>query len=121
MHIALSRARLVRIVQIAAAWPCPALPTCMACMLHLRPTCLLLDPQQVYLALWHETEVACKVLVGGGGSAGIASSGDAEQALALASPIMQKLEEEAGLLAALRHPNVVQFCESPPLQTIVVG
>lgn len=37
MYIALLHARLLRIVQIAAAWTCPALPTCMARMLHCSP------------------------------------------------------------------------------------
>lgn len=86
-------------------------------LLTRPPSPLTAQSLQVYLALWHETEVACKVLLAGG-SAGITSSGDAARALALSSPIMHQLEEEAGLLAALRHPNVIQFCESlllPPL------
>ena len=79
-------------------------------LLTRPPSPLTAQSLQVYLALWHETEVACKVLLAGG-SAGITSSGDAARALALSSPIMHQLEEEAGLLAALRHPNVIQFCE----------
>ena len=36
---------------------------------------------------------------------------EAQHALALSSPLLAKLEAEAGLLASLRHPYIVSFCE----------
>ena len=63
----------------------------------------------MYLASWHETAVACKVLVSNGGD-DLASSADAARAVAESAALVQKVEEEAGLLASLRHPNIVAFC-----------
>ena len=31
------------------------------------------------------------------------------QALSMSAPVLRSLEEEAGLLCSLRHPNIVQF------------
>ena len=57
---------------------------------------------RVYLANWRGVFVACKVLLMGG-----AGAADPQRALTLSSPVLSKLEEEAGLLASLRHPNIV--------------
>ncbi|KAI7839198.1 hypothetical protein COHA_007087 [Chlorella ohadii] len=68
---------------------------------------------QVYLASWFGTEVAVKILIVGH----VASASEAQRALSLSAPIMQKLEAEASLLASLRHPHVVNFlgiCHEPP-------
>lgn len=58
---------------------------------------------------WHESIVACKVLLAGGGVPAVAD--EAQRSLALSARTMAKLEEEAGLLASLRHPCIVSFCE----------
>ena len=66
---------------------------------------------RVYLAVWHETNVAVKVLL----DSSITQSQAAT--LSLSSPILQKLEAEGSLLASLRHPNIVNFmgvCTFPP-------
>ena len=65
---------------------------------------------QVYFASWHETPVAVKILLGGGGGS-ITSGAEAAQALQLSKGVAAKLEGEAGLMAALRHPNIVSFRE----------
>lgn len=57
---------------------------------------------RVYLANWRGVFVACKVLLMGG-----AGAADPQKALTLSSPVLRKLEEEASLLASLRHPNIV--------------
>ncbi|PRW05763.1 Purple acid phosphatase 18 [Chlorella sorokiniana] len=67
---------------------------------------------RVYLANWRGVFVACKVLLMGG-----AGAADPQRALTLSSPVLNKLEEEASLLASLRHPNIVNFfgiCHDPP-------
>lgn len=38
---------------------------------------------------------------------GGAGAADPQKALTLSSPVLRKLEEEASLLASLRHPNIV--------------
>ncbi|PRW33138.1 Serine threonine- kinase CTR1 [Chlorella sorokiniana] len=58
---------------------------------------------KVYLASWLGTEVAVKILIVGH----VASASEAQRALSLSAPIMQKLEAEASLLASLRHPHVI--------------
>lgn len=68
---------------------------------------------KVYLARWNETPVALKVLV----DREAVSAVGPDQALALPSGVLSKLDEEAGLLASLRHPNCVNFLGvvfSPP-------
>lgn len=67
--------------------------------------CLALVPR----LQWHESVVACKVLLAGGGVP--ATADEAQRSLALSARTMAKLEEEAGLLASLRHPCIVSFCE----------
>lgn len=52
----------------------------------------------MYLATYFATQVAVKVLLVGH----VASASDAERALTLSTPILQKLEAEASLLASLR-------------------
>lgn len=59
----------------------------------------------MYLAKWHETLVAVKVLL----SSQDIQEAVLEQALTLSNPIMCNLQKECGLMAAMRHPNVVQF------------
>lgn len=44
------------------------------------------------------------------GSAQISSARDAEAALEASRQLMAQLDEEAGLMASLRHPNCVSFC-----------
>lgn len=69
---------------------------------------------RVYLAYWHDTPVAVKILTMGGAANTV---DQARNTLALSSPVIRQLEDEAGLLASLRHPNVVNFygvCRSPP-------
>lgn len=56
------------------------------------------SPSQVYLADWLTTQVAVKVLLMGQ----VANASDAQRALSLSTPIMQRLEAEASLLASLR-------------------
>lgn len=60
-------------------------------LLHPLPT----HPPQVFLGEWHQTAVAVKLLLRGGGqaAAGIGSLGDAQQALALPPQVLQKLDE----------------------------
>ncbi|KAL4421755.1 hypothetical protein ABPG77_009738 [Micractinium sp. CCAP 211/92] len=75
---------------------------------------------KVFLAKWRETLVAAKVLVtadDAAAAAAAAASSGSSSALSLSSPTIEALQKEAGLMAALRHPNVVQFigvCTSPP-------
>ena len=71
---------------------------------HSRPACPALIPGQ-YLGTWHQIAVAVKVLLRA--DAGV----DSPRALAPSSPGLAKLEAEAGLLASLRHPYIVAFCE----------
>lgn len=68
---------------------------------------------KVYLAKWNETPVAVKVLV----DEVTALDHHAGALKDFAAPVLQKLQEEAGLMASLRHPNVVSFlgfCQLPP-------
>lgn len=60
----------------------------------------------MYLAQWNETPVAVKILMSGG--EGGERQRDPGLALTLSAPTLRGLEEEAGLLAGLRHPNIVQ-------------
>ncbi|KAL4855455.1 Serine/threonine-protein kinase EDR1 [Chlorella vulgaris] len=67
---------------------------------------------RVYLASWHKCLVACKMLIDAE-----ASGGEEAGSLALPSDVQAKLEEEAGIMGQLHHPNVVQFfgvCRTPP-------
>lgn len=57
----------------------------------------------MYLAEWHSTTVAVKVLFNKEAAAQL-SSDTVASALALPAHMQAKLEAEAGLLAALRHP-----------------
>lgn len=66
----------------------------------------------VYLATFQQTPVAVKILEGGGAAA----AAGAPHALALPTAVLRRLEEEAGVMAVLRHPNVLAFmgvCTSP--------
>lgn len=65
---------------------------------------------RVYLALWNETSIACKVMI----------SADAkvdQQSLDLIDATVQELQKEAAVMAQMRHPNVVNLlglCTLPP-------
>lgn len=63
---------------------------------------------RVFLASWNETPVAVKVL---GDDTDVLDRGGAEPEVMkrLADPVMKKLIEEAGLMSAMRHPNIIQF------------
>lgn len=64
-----------------------------------------------YLANWHETKVVAKVLL----DSSITESQAA--GLSLSSPLLNKLQDEAALMASLRHPSIVMFmgvCTFPP-------
>ncbi|KAL4421962.1 hypothetical protein ABPG77_007904, partial [Micractinium sp. CCAP 211/92] len=61
---------------------------------------------KVYVAKWHETLVAVKVLLD---LEEAAQQRSAEAAWTLSNPILQNLQKECALMASLRHPNVVQF------------
>lgn len=63
----------------------------------------------VYRATWHGTEVAAKVFQFPGGST-------CSQAQ-ISTSLLKKIEDEADMLASIRHPNVVQYlgmCSNPP-------
>jgi hypothetical protein len=60
---------------------------------------------KVYRAKWHETPVAVKLLF----SLQDTKQDPGEAALTLSNPILFNLQKECGLMASLRHPNVVQF------------
>ena len=75
---------------------------------------------QVFLGYWHQTPVAAKILLaglppaassGGGSGAGstILTPEAAAAALSLPAAVLAKLEEEARLLASLRHPAIANF------------
>lgn len=59
---------------------------------------------KVYRAVWQGTPVAVKVLMAGG-----SGGGDYASSLTLRPEMLRRLEEEAGLMASMRHPNVVSF------------
>jgi serine/threonine protein kinase len=63
---------------------------------------------KVYLAVWNETPVAVKVLVDTS-SALDRKLDDPLRLRRLAAPVLDKLAEEAGLMASMRHPNIIQF------------
>lgn len=70
---------------------------------------------QVYLAKWQEQLVAAKVLLNTG--VDVDDEAAMEQALTFSNPVLLNLQKEAGLMAALRHTNVVRFlgvCSCPP-------
>lgn len=60
-------------------------------------------PPCLRTAQWNETPVAVKILLNNA-----ESETDIKQALTLSAPTLRSLEEESGLLAGLRHPNIVQ-------------
>lgn len=72
----------------------------------------------VYRALWHHTPVAVKRLLEKESDAsfsGELGSGHLDESGALA--VFEALQKEAGMMASLRHPNIVQFlgiCSDPP-------
>lgn len=73
---------------------------------------------QVFLATWNETLVAVKVLL----SADDAAAKSNGSSISLPPSVVDELHKEAGLMASLRHPNVVLFlgvCSSPP--AVVTG
>ena len=87
--------------------------------LHVGLCCLLVGAQ-VFLATWNETLVAVKLLLSTDDAAAAAAGSSASLSLPL--PVMDELQKEAGLMASLRHPNVVLFlgvCASPP--AVVTG
>lgn len=71
---------------------------------------------KVYLATWNETPIAVKVLVDE--TTALDELGRPAGALhRMATPVLDKLKEEAGLMSSLRHPNILQFmglCTIPP-------
>ncbi len=72
---------------------------------------------KVYAATWHETPVAVKVLVDESTALDGGGAGGAHALRSLSSPVMAALAAEAGLMASLRHPHIVQFmgiCTLPP-------
>lgn len=78
----------------------------------------------MFLATWNETIVAVKLLISTDDAAAAArsSSSSGSGTLSLPLPVMEALQKEAGLMASLRHPNVVLFlgvCASPP--AVVTG
>ncbi|PRW61504.1 Serine threonine- kinase CTR1 [Chlorella sorokiniana] len=71
---------------------------------------------KVFLGRWHESQVAVKMLLAGKAEH-VSSAEEAHQLLELSSPLMQRVEAEAALLASFRHPHVVAFyaiCRVPP-------
>ena len=63
---------------------------------------------KVYLATWNETPVAVKVLVDAT-SALDTKVNDPMRLRRMAEPVLDKLSDEAGLMASMRHPNIIQF------------
>lgn len=61
-----------------------------------------------YKATWNETAVAVKVLVDAA-SALDRKANDPESLARMAAPVLDKLADEAGLMASMRHPNIIQF------------
>lgn len=66
-------------------------------------------PPQVYLGRYFETQVAIKILLNTGIGLDNAAAA-AEMALSLSNPILYNLQQEATLMASLRHPNIVVGC-----------
>lgn len=69
---------------------------------------LTLVPQTA-AGTWHETQVAVKVLID---KEAMAAAGPRE-ALSLPAQLLAKLDDEASVLASLRHPNVVRWRRCP--------
>lgn len=70
---------------------------------------------RVYVALWNETRVACKVLM-------TEDAAFNQGPLELPDAAMKELQKEAAMMAHMRHPNIVAFlglCTLPPC--IVTG
>ena len=79
----------------------------------------------MFFGYWHQTPVAAKILLqglppaassygsgsgsGGSGGGGILTPEAAAAMLSLPGPVLAKLEEEARLLASLRHPSIANF------------
>ena len=61
---------------------------------------------QVFVSKWHETLVAVKVLLD---LEEMQKQAGPEAAWTLSNPVLYNLQKECGLIASLRHPNVVQF------------
>jgi hypothetical protein len=58
--------------------------------------------------------VAVKILIT---ASGLEDAEDIERALTMSNPVMESLQKESGMMAALRHPNIVGFlgvCITPP-------
>jgi hypothetical protein len=68
--------------------------------------CAALTPVQVYEAKWNETLVAVKVF---SQIDEVQQAAGPDAAWTLSNPILCNLQKECGLMASLRHPNVVQF------------
>jgi len=72
---------------------------------------------KVYLAKWRETTVAVKVLIST--SLANAGAGDDDDAPPPGpNPLLAGLQQEAAMMASMRHPNVVMYlgvCTDPPL------
>eukprot|EP00887_Chlorella_sp_A99_P004769 scaffold4.g4769.t1 len=68
---------------------------------------------RVYLAYWRGggIKVAAKLLLAGGGDCSSALCSDYSSMLSLPVPILGRLEEEASLMASMRHPHCVAFLE----------
>lgn len=72
---------------------------------------------QVYLGKFNETLVAVKLLL----DPSAAGEGDIQLAASMAlsqdNPVLLNLKQEASTMAALRHPNILNFlgtCDTPP-------
>lgn len=73
---------------------------------------------RVYKATWHETPVAVKVLLDAGIGGAVATGGGIDGASAIGEgivpandPMLARLQQEAGLISSLHHPNIVQASE----------
>ena len=65
---------------------------------------------RVYLALWNETPVACKVLIN-------ADAEVSQESMELPEATMKELQSEAAVMAQMRHPTIIGFmgmCTLPP-------
>ena len=65
---------------------------------------------RVYKAKWHETPVAVKVLLdtAAAGPGGTGGSTRGASMVPATDPVLGRLQQEAGLISSLRHPNIVQ-------------